>query len=203
MDSFPRALSLIENSHSNFVSAIGCFIGRLYLISQPQQEFTSTAERLKACCEDLILVIENAWLRLHIGAQMIKSRLTATKAATQSLISAIDTLTFDDVSNRFDGCRSSPGPNSLVSDARSISARLSWRQRELKGQQLICAGTTDSESQIAKNTQSTPQPSVKSKSTFSLFPRAYTEWINIRLCTFQDVIPPSLVVLKITQDFKI
>lgn len=185
IDSFPRALSLIENSHSNFVSAIGCLIGRLYLVSQSKQEFASTVERLKACCDDFILTTENIWLRLNIGAQMIKTRLADTRTATQSLISAIDTLTFEDVSNESDGGTLSLGrgwnnlftlamnlfcvANSLVSDSRSISARLSLRQRELKERHTVCAGTRGSEE--PKYPQTAPRPAVKSKSTFSLFPR--------------------------------
>lgn len=185
IDSFPRALSLIENSHSNFVSAIGCFIGRLYLVSQPRQEFTSTVERLKACCDDFILTTENIWLRLNIGAQMIKTRLADTRTATQSLMSAIGTLTFKDVSNRPDGCTLSFGrqwsnlftlamnlfgvSNSLVSDSRSISTRLSLRQRELKGRHMVYDGASGSEE--PKYPQTAPHPAVKSKSTFSVFPR--------------------------------
>lgn len=185
IDSFPRALSLIENSHSNFVSAIGCFIGRLYLVSQPRQEFTSTVGRLKACCEDFILTTENAWLRLNIGAQMIKTWLADTTTATQSLITAIGTLTFEDVSNESDGDTLSLDhgwgnlftlamnlfciANSLVSDSRSISARLSLRQRELKGRHIVSDGTGGSEE--PKYPQITPHPGVKFKSTFSLFPR--------------------------------
>ncbi|KAM0552666.1 hypothetical protein ACHAPJ_007763 [Fusarium lateritium] len=186
IDSFPQALLFIENSHSSFVSAIGCFIGRLYLVSQSQKEFTSTLERLVACCDDLTLTIENAWLKLHMGVQTIKLLLANTRQAAQSLVSAADTLKFD---NRLDGSNRSVmgvgrewtllfdmamdlfrAANSLMSGARVVLNRSSRRQRELETRQQVFTQNNKAD----KAPQERPQTREKCNYTFSLFPQCAT-----------------------------
>ncbi|KAJ3541223.1 hypothetical protein NM208_g4708 [Fusarium decemcellulare] len=140
------SLSSVEGIYDRFLSAISCFIGRLYAVSQSQEELSSALDHATACSEDLVLSINKTWQRLRIDDRIILPLSLATRYATRRLASTVDKL----VNTGLDGYMPGLSPNlshllslaiklfytasSLVSRARAVLCRPDCRQRELRPQ---------------------------------------------------------------------
>ncbi|KAM5367394.1 hypothetical protein ACJZ2D_010039 [Fusarium nematophilum] len=152
-DTFHQALCSVEVSHDSFISAISRFIGRLYVVSQPQQDFSFVVERSTACGKDLVLTVQHTWQRLSINDQSIWSLTISMTEAMQNLVSMVDTLKVDnelvsipasDFSLLFSRAMNLVRVAiTLVSGARAVLRRLNCRQRELRTRGQASAAVND------------------------------------------------------------